>query len=77
MKEIDIIITSKIETLFNERFKAIERNCNKEVILTENEASKELKISSKTLVKLRRGGKLSKECYFKIGRSIRHRKNRS
>jgi len=76
MKEIDIIITRKIETLLNERFKAIERNCNKEVILTEYEASKELKISSKTLSNMRKGGKLSKECYFKIGRSIRYRKNK-
>ena len=76
MKEIDIIITSKIEALFNERFEAIERIYNKEVLLTEDEASKELKISSKTLANMRRSGKLTKECYFKIGRSIRYRKNK-
>ena len=76
MKEIDIIITSKIEALLNERFEAFESNFNKEVFLTEEEASKELKISSKTLANMRREGKLSKECYFKIGRSIRYRKNK-
>ena len=76
MKEIDIIITSKIEALLKERFEAIERNYNKEVILTEDEASKELKISSKTLANMRRSGKLTNECYLRIGRSIRYRKNR-
>ena len=75
MKEIDIIITRKIEALLNERFEAIERKYNKEVLLTEDEASKELKICSKTLANMRRGGELSKQCYFKIGRSVRYRKN--
>ena len=75
MKEIDKIITSKIEALLNERFEAFESNFNKEVFLTEEEASKELKISSKTLANMRRSGKLTKECYLRIGRSIRYRKN--
>tara|TARA_B100001057_G_C22086152_1_gene657700 strand:- start:107 stop:364 length:258 start_codon:yes stop_codon:yes gene_type:complete len=76
MKEIDIIITSKIEALFNERFEAIERIYNKEVFLTEDEASKEFKISSKTLANMRREGKLSKDCYLKIGRSVRYRRQK-
>ena len=45
----------KIEALINERFEAIERKNNKEVLLTEDEASKELKICSKTLANLREG----------------------
>tara|TARA_B100000963_G_C22584251_1_gene652282 strand:+ start:424 stop:684 length:261 start_codon:yes stop_codon:yes gene_type:complete len=76
MKEIDKIITSKIEDLLNERFEAIERNFNKEVFLTEDEASMELKISSKTLANMRRSGKLTKECYLRVGRSVRYKKNR-
>lgn len=76
MKEIDIIITRKIEALLNERFEAIERKYNKEVLLTEDEASKELKICSKTLANMRRVGKLSNDCYLRIGRSIRYKKNR-
>jgi hypothetical protein len=76
MKEIDIIITRKIEALLNERFEAIERKYNKEVLLTEDEASKELKISSKTLANMRRSGKLTKECYTRVGRSVRYKKNR-
>ena len=76
MKEIDIIITRKIEALLNERFEAIERDFNKEVFLTEDEASMELKISSKTLANMRRSGKLTKECYLRVGRSVRYKKNR-
>ena len=49
MKEIDKIITSKIEALLNERFEAFESNFNKEVFLTEEEASKELIITSLSL----------------------------
>lgn len=76
MKEIDKIITSKIEALLNERFEAFESNFNKEVFLTEEEASKELKISSKTLANMRRSGKLTNECYTRVGRSVRYKKNR-
>ena len=76
MKEIDIIITRKIEALLNERFEAIERKYNKEVLLTEDEASKELKICSKTLANMRRGDRLGKDCYLKIGRSVRYRRQK-
>ena len=75
MKEIENFIRREIETLFNERLEAFERKYNNEVLLTEDEASKELKICSKTLANMRRRGRLSKECYIKIGRSIRYRKN--
>tara|TARA_B100000768_G_C10895529_1_gene215467 strand:+ start:242 stop:499 length:258 start_codon:yes stop_codon:yes gene_type:complete len=76
MKEIENIIKREIETLFNERFEAFERKYNNEVLLTEDEASKELKICSKTLANMRRRGRLSKECYFKIGRSVRYKRNK-
>tara|TARA_R110002012_G_C11664859_1_gene612548 strand:+ start:1708 stop:1965 length:258 start_codon:yes stop_codon:yes gene_type:complete len=76
MKEIENIIRREIETLFNERLEAFEKKIHNEVLLTEEEASNELKVCSKTLANMRKRGGLSKECYFKIGRSVRYRKQK-
>ena len=66
-------ITKELEKVIDKKI-ADNNTFTTDVILTEQELSKELKISSKKLSVMRKKGDLSSYTYFYVGKSIRYKK---
>ena len=68
-------ITKELEKVIDKKI-ADNNTFTTDVILTEQELSKELKISSKKLSLMRKKEELPKYTYFNIGKSIRYNKSK-
>ena len=66
-------ITKELEKIIDKKI-ADNNTFITDVILTEQELSKELKISSKKLSVMRKKGELPLYTYFYVGKSIRYKK---
>jgi hypothetical protein len=66
-------ITKELEKIIDKKI-ADNNTFTTDVILTEQELSKELKISSKKLSVMRKKGELPSYTYFYVGKSIRYKK---
>tara|TARA_B100001057_G_C22708067_1_gene894546 strand:- start:220 stop:501 length:282 start_codon:yes stop_codon:yes gene_type:complete len=67
-------ITKELEKVIDKKI-ADNNTFTKDVILTEQELSKELKISSKKLSLMRKKGELPSYTYFYVGKNIRYKKD--
>ena len=67
-------ITKELEKVIDKKI-ADNNTFTTDVILTEQELSKELKISSKKLSVMRKKGELPSYTYFYVGKSIRYKKS--
>ena len=68
-------ITKELEKIIDKKI-ADNNTFTTDVILTEQELSKELKISSKKLSVMRKKGELPSYTYFYVGKSVRYRESK-
>ena len=76
--DTDIFFTklrNEIKEILNEHNNILNKN-NSDEVITEDEASKYLKVSKRTLLNKRKNGELPKETYFYVGKSARYKKEK-
>ena len=74
--DTDIFFTklrNEMKEILNEHNNILNKN-NSDEIITEEEASKYLKVSKRTLLNKRKNGELPKDTYFYVGKSARYKK---
>ncbi len=74
--DTDIFFTklrNEMKEILNEHNNILNKN-NSDEVITEEEASKYLKVSKRTLLNKRKNGELPKDTYFYVGKSARYKK---
>ena len=66
-------LRNEIKDVLKEHDKILDKS-NSDEVITEEEASKLLKVSKRTLLNKRKKGELPKNIYFYVGKSVRYKR---